>query len=711
MVIAQWLERGLGQWVAPDGTYEAQPDQMDTQSEVWQIMAPDPNFSSWELPYTSARTPRGQLSTSENDDDELTTVFLSPTPVKWNPRKPYQQRRQEEPSVSLQKGQGRHDMPGQGLFAGTQDGQEYNKDGDNNDNEEQQQEEERRWVQEQILMASRDTMYMKQRNAKFRDQATKLLQYCCSQVGNLQDKSLQKIQKLLQTNAKRLQATDYAEPNLLVQARSHGMGNACPDGHTPLHAAALAGQTAAAQLLFASAQNDCDDDHNHNNETVQIMLEQTNLFGQTALHIAAAHGQVEMVQFLQEQEQRLLQQQEQPQQPSIKQEHNDDDDEKKEANTPTTTTGTVTTPTAMTTTTTTPPPNEGTPTTTTTTTTPVGDVTGQTAWGTAMTSPNLKARKHRQRLDQLLSTPLQYQNTSKKKRLLHPWTTTTTTDTPTSPPPTPAAALGFVSHRSSSSSCSRNNSRESRLHHHSRVHWAPAPLQVRYTTAHLDGRRVWNEDAVLCTPLDFCQGLLCLICDGHGDSGSVAHFVAQHLPTALAAAAAAAAEATTTTAPPPAVSSETMVRPEKQEEEDAGKSLSGPVVTTMNNDPYWTTLCQTAAADLDRQLQNAYLAGGCTAVWAIVTATQIVVANVGDSRCILVQQQEQNDKKQQPQDGDGSSSNTSNNICVTALSQDHKPNLPWNNVALKRLVCKLCTKPIRPMTATTTVTTTTTTKV
>ena len=54
---------------------------------------------------------------------------------------------------------------------------------------------------------------------------------------------------------------------------------------------------------------------------------------------------------------------------------------------------------------------------------------------------------------------------------------------------------------------------------------------------------------------------------------------------------------------------------------------------------------------------NALLKTGCAVIVAVLTPSYIVVANAGDSRCIL-----------------GSRNISSNSVILKALSEDHKPN-------------------------------------
>jgi serine/threonine protein phosphatase PrpC len=51
----------------------------------------------------------------------------------------------------------------------------------------------------------------------------------------------------------------------------------------------------------------------------------------------------------------------------------------------------------------------------------------------------------------------------------------------------------------------------------------------------------------------------------------------------------------------------------------------------------WTSLCTTACSTVDLELKKSGWQGGAAAIFCLVTKDQIVVGNVGDSRCILVE--------------------------------------------------------------------------
>jgi serine/threonine protein phosphatase PrpC len=123
-------------------------------------------------------------------------------------------------------------------------------------------------------------------------------------------------------------------------------------------------------------------------------------------------------------------------------------------------------------------------------------------------------------------------------------------------------------------------------------------LKIAYGIADMPGMRVTMEDAVCTSMWKTANGKpYCLlgVCDGHGDRGKVSDFVATHAPSVLQS---------------------------HMTEEDS---------------PDWDAIWKTTCLELDDKLKLEKIQGGSTAVFALITEDLIVVANVGDSRAILIQ--------------------------------------------------------------------------
>ena len=177
-------------------------------------------------------------------------------------------------------------------------------------------------------------------------------------------------------------------------------------------------------------------------------------------------------------------------------------------------------------------------------------------------------------------------------------------------------------------------------------------LQIAYGIADMPGRRVVMEDAV-CAEIIFDQGKksYCLlgVFDGHGDRGCVSQFVADNLVE--------------------------LLKPHLHDTEST-----------------WQQKFQNASLHLDSILKNEGIPGGSTAVIALITDSEIVVANVGDSRAILIQASDTNleaemeklsvkdgkERNSPPLQGEGEKTceSSKSERFVVAMSEDHKPNLP-----------------------------------
>ena len=127
-------------------------------------------------------------------------------------------------------------------------------------------------------------------------------------------------------------------------------------------------------------------------------------------------------------------------------------------------------------------------------------------------------------------------------------------------------------------------------------------------------------------------GFAC-ICDGHGDQGHVAQFIAESLPYALM------------------------------------KTFKNDGIAELGQ-PKLAELLEKACQETNEELKKKSLKGGTTATFALLTASKIVVGNVGDSRTILIQKGS-TEKEGLTEAMSLLSINESESFTVTALSTDH----------------------------------------
>lgn len=216
-------------------------------------------------------------------------------------------------------------------------------------------------------------------------------------------------------------------------------------------------------------------------------------------------------------------------------------------------------------------------------------------------------------------------------------------------------------------------------------------LKLDYGTSEMPGRRGTMEDAMATETWYDEVGdgsdvsakrqeiALFAVCDGHGDNGVVSNFIASNVSRIL-----------------------------RDCKRDTDKSISEDITPK----DYWNKIWGLACLQLDDQLRKFdMVAGGSTAVFALVTENEIIVANVGDSRCILVCEkdeiltrtnvnadnanndvdvdyikikntggQHENEPLEPPpqliNEVSIPSRDNAKLITVRALSNDHKPNLP-----------------------------------
>jgi serine/threonine protein phosphatase PrpC len=180
---------------------------------------------------------------------------------------------------------------------------------------------------------------------------------------------------------------------------------------------------------------------------------------------------------------------------------------------------------------------------------------------------------------------------------------------------------------------------------------SPVPVEQRVMTLSSDdnraqagisvlaGRRVLMEDYIFCRELP--TALLLSVCDGHDDRRLVSEFVAKGVVWEM-------------------------------EQKMNGSSTDS-----------WQEICSTACLDVDDKLKIENLSGGSTGIFAIVTKTEIIVANVGDCRGRLVQFKSEKAARDFLSDSHkfiGSDKDDpvacQDIISTIPLSMDHKPSLP-----------------------------------
>jgi len=404
------------------------------------------------------------------------------------------------------------------------------------------------------------------------------------------------MKKLLQKN-----------PNLATSF-STDMKTLVPDGFTPLHAAASAGNMEAAIVLLDFEIPDANVEPKMKKV---VSLQTTDLQGRQPLHIASQHGHTKLVSLLRNR---------------LKEELNGVD--------------------------------------------PIGsqaplDLSGRTPLGWACASREKNAQKNRRDIEKTLFSP---------------------GDASICGPFSPALQ--------------RNSVRKSRLSEYSRHKTPPTKDNddediigevVEFGYAEMAGWRVEMEDALCChypvllgysdknddgddEAKDESRNVeeigLFGVFDGHGDGGQVSRFIADNLLSTLQKE---------WTQYKNEEEKDEEGTGEEEEDEDEEKELS----MTKDEAVLVNTSCE-----LDEMLykKNNHIEGGSTGVFAILKKHELIVANIGDSRAIMVSfVGDLEDESQSPTNtnnsGDESNEHTNvkakaNPIKVIPLTEDHKPNLP-----------------------------------
>ena len=210
---------------------------------------------------------------------------------------------------------------------------------------------------------------------------------------------------------------------------------------------------------------------------------------------------------------------------------------------------------------------------------------------------------------------------------------------------------------------------------------------VAWGAAEMPGKRIDMEDAILCQyPLDVppkpssmdenetpssssivsTMGIFGVF-DGHGDGGFASQFISTNLISKLQSN------------PSWNVAYHEI-------------NLSSDSCTTDTVETIFTEACY----DLDDDLKNDKSKprdGGTTAIVALVSSRKILVANVGDSRCILVKKRTTATSNQ---DEGQESSEEMSQIEVIPMSEDHKPDLPDERARIESAGLEIHTDLIPP---------------
>lgn len=175
---------------------------------------------------------------------------------------------------------------------------------------------------------------------------------------------------------------------------------------------------------------------------------------------------------------------------------------------------------------------------------------------------------------------------------------------------------------------------------------SPEPVQVRtstmsqtgitYGSSHMPGRRVKNEDVMMAQPLPN-DWLFLGVMDGHSDQGKIAALVGNEFPDHVDLSANDLKEA-----------------------------------------------CTKACLAVDEKILKSKLAGGSTACLALLSSTQIVVANVGDCRCLLIQRNGLTEDMEELSLEENDMDKSKKEYSVVPLSEDHTAELPRERERIER---------------------------
>jgi serine/threonine protein phosphatase PrpC/ankyrin repeat protein len=186
---------------------------------------------------------------------------------------------------------------------------------------------------------------------------------------------------------------------------------------------------------------------------------------------------------------------------------------------------------------------------------------------------------------------------------------------------------------------------------------------LQWGVSEMNGWRIDMEDKILVEQLSSSNNYIGLfgVFDGHGDGGHASNYIASNIWTKLQT---------------------------QQDWMTAATRNNTTALQQHNNDDtraadMFASALTSTCYELDDDLRNDTTRpkdGGTTAIMALICNDHIIVANVGDSRCILVKRiktttttnsQEEDDEKKKE------------DIVIIPMSEDHKPNLPFERARIE----------------------------
>jgi serine/threonine protein phosphatase PrpC len=267
-MLARWFDRSnIGQILAPDeNATKVRPvtENDEGRAPLWQLLAPDPNFTSKPPP----PPPLGSFQVSVGKSHQVLCVHCN----RWTPTTPTATASTPVPQTPNQPPPSNDTAftpavmfhtPSPSLMMSPMED-----------------------VQQRVLSAAKDTAKSSTKPKKYRDARDQVFRICSNH------------NKLNEKVAKRLKKTLKKDPSLIL-ARSRGLGVSCPDGNTPLMACAMANQVDAANIVLEAAEvASTTMEHPKAAQALRELHLHRDLEGRCALSIASETGSVDMVQVL-----------------------------------------------------------------------------------------------------------------------------------------------------------------------------------------------------------------------------------------------------------------------------------------------------------------------------------------------------------------------------------------------------------------------------
>lgn len=289
-MLGSFFDGGLGQLVAPDSKAPDTDDELRRNRSIFEFIAPDPEYYEKQYKNDGRKVNDDADIIPASTESSVSGQSVEPSGEKQIARKkslmeiiapdPSYYEKQYESKQDDGSGNASDAHPTTAEFSSPL--QSYStplKKGPSQSGGRFQP----KSLDEQVLSAAKGTAQAMRSSTDVWEKQKKFFQLCSS-LKPLSEKQQKKLVSMLEKNP------------TFANSYSTNMAPSIPDGFTPIHAAAKAGNMEAMKILIQSER----DQRGYDNDSELLCIRLTDLQGRTPLHIASEQGHCEIINFLRE---------------------------------------------------------------------------------------------------------------------------------------------------------------------------------------------------------------------------------------------------------------------------------------------------------------------------------------------------------------------------------------------------------------------------